>query len=87
MSDEMDGLCAMLTIRFTSSQRKGMLNYEYLRPDLVLVKDDAYFDIDKSWWGAYLTSCITDEDLVLGDYIVSIYDGDIKIARGTFTIE
>ena len=86
-ADEMDGICAMLTIRFTSSQRKGVLYYEYLRPDLVMVKEDSFFDVDKNWWGAYLTSCISDDDLIVGDYIVSIYDEGVKVARGTFKIE
>jgi hypothetical protein len=86
-ANEMDGICAMLTIRFTSSQRKGVLYYEYLRPDLVIVKDDSFFDVDKSWWGAYLTSCISDRDLIVGDYIVSIYDKDVKVAKGMFTIK
>jgi hypothetical protein len=85
--DEMDGMCTQIRIRFSSSQRDGKLDYEYLRPDNIMLYSSQYYEIDKDWWGAYIFDCIGSEDFIKGSYIISVYDGDTKVARYEFTIQ
>jgi hypothetical protein len=85
--EDIDGVCAMLRIRFNSSQRNGILYYEFFGPDSSVVITSQHFDIDKSWYGAYLWGCIGSDKLSRGSYILSIYDGNDKVGKFTFTIK
>jgi hypothetical protein len=85
--EDIDGVCAMLRIRFNSSQRNGILYYEFFGPDSSVVITSQHFDIDKSWYGAYLWGCIGSDQLSRGSYILSIFDGNDKVGKFTFTIK
>jgi hypothetical protein len=85
--DDIDGVCAMLRIRFNSTQRNGILYFEFFGPDSSVVITTKHFDIDKSWYGAYLWGCIGSDKLSRGSYILSVFDGSDKVGKSAFTIK
>jgi hypothetical protein len=85
--DDIDGVCAMLRIRFNSTQRNGILYFEFFGPESSVVIATQHFDIDKSWYGAYLWGCIGSDKLSRGSYILSVFDGSDKVGKSTFTIK
>jgi hypothetical protein len=78
------GVCSVLSISFYSTVRYVTLTYEILMPNQELSNNSKYHRFDQNWSGAKITECNYSSGS--GTYTLSIYDGDVKVAKGIYTI-
>jgi hypothetical protein len=83
-NSELGGVCYKLSINFNSTVRYVTLTYELLEPDQDFYKTPVSYSFDRNWSGAIITECNSINSS--GYYALSIFDGDVKVAKGTYTI-
>jgi hypothetical protein len=81
--DEIDGVCGILQIKINSKQTTALINFEFFGPDSSVAISERIFDSDLA---PDLYGCLYDEELLRGSYILSVFNMNTKVAKGTFTI-
>jgi hypothetical protein len=79
-----DYICTEVEFSVNSSNREITLLFEYLLPDETFHSHSVSYKLNETWEYAGLVSCLSVNKT--GSYLVNIYDGNLKVAKGAFSI-